>query len=117
MAINNPTAVIRKSSFLSAGAHRGYFLRTEDFDLFLRMNKLGFTFANLPEVLIEYRTTSRIQTLRYWSKAEFGKQQILLANSSRLLRVFPLLRLPMILRDLLKLIVAYFKMQIRERNV
>jgi len=117
MAINNPTAVIRKSSFLSVGGHRGYFLRNEDFDLFLRMYKSRFSFANLPEVLIEYRTASRIQTLRYWITAEFGRQQILIANSPLLFRVIPLLRLPMILRDLLKLLLAYLKLQILDRNV
>jgi hypothetical protein len=81
------------------------------------MYKSGFSFANLPEVLIEYRTASRIQTWRYWTTAEFGRQQILIANSPLLFRVFPLLRLPMILKDLFKLVLAYFKLQILDRNV
>jgi len=116
MAVNNPTAVIRKSAFLSVGGHKGYFRRNEDFDLFLRMYKNGMVFRNMEEILIKYRTKSRIQKWNYWLRTEIGRQEILISNSNRLIRFFPILKLPIIIRDFIRLGIIFIYLRIKESN-
>lgn len=117
MAINNPTAVIRKSAFLSVGGHKGYFRRNEDFDLFLRMHKNGNVFKNMDDILIKYRTNGRIQSLNYWIKTEIGKQEILISNSNRLIRIFPFVKAPIIIRDFFRLGIVFFYLWLKDSNV
>jgi glycosyltransferase involved in cell wall biosynthesis len=116
MAINNPTAVIRKSAFLSVGGHKGYFRRNEDFDLFLRMHKNGNVFRNMEDTLIKYRTKSKIQPFDYWIKTEIGRQEILISNSNRLIRVFPILKLPFIVKDFMRLGMIFVFLWLMELN-
>lgn len=117
MAINNPTSVIRRESFLRAGGYRGIFRRNEDLDLFLRMHKMGAQFKNLPNVLIRYRTNAPIQSFQYWVKNEFDRWEILLANASRLSRIFPVIFLPRIVRDSIRMVATFFIMKVMERRV
>ena len=117
MAMNNPTVVFRRTAFISVGGHRGYMRRNEDLDLFIRMNKNGSKFANLDTVLAMYRTSSPIQDFRYWVRVEFGRQEVILANSNRWIRFLPLIRLPIILFSFVRLTIVYLKMKGIFRNV
>jgi len=114
MGINNPTVAIRTEAFLLCGGHRGYFKRNEDFDLFLRMHKLGFNFRNVENILIDYRTSSMLQPIKYWILVEIGRQEIRLANSSKFTRAFPIIILPRLLMDSIKLIAIYFILKTKE---
>ena len=50
----HPTVMFSKSSIVSVGGYAfGHF--AEDWDLWLRMNRLGFNFSNLPQPLLKYR--------------------------------------------------------------
>ena len=117
MAINNPTSVIRRELFFKVGGHRGYFRRNEDLDLFLRMFKMGVEFKNLPSVLIRYRTSTPIQSFKYWVTVENGRHQILIANSSIFSRAFPAVFLPRIILDYIRLVATFFIMKAAERRV
>ena len=115
MAINNPTVAIRTECFLFCGGHRGYFRRNEDFDLFLRMHRLGYNFRNVENILTDYRTKTAIQPLKYWLLAEFGRQEILLANAGKIRRIFPIISLPKIIFDLFRLILIFVVLSLKER--
>ncbi len=117
MAMNNPTVVFRKAAFISIGGYRGFFRRNEDLDLFIRMNERGFKFHNINDVLAMYRTSSPIQDFSYWLRTEFGRQEIILANSHRWVRFFPLVRLPIILFSFVRLAIVFIKMKVKLHNV
>ena len=117
MAINNPTSAIRRESFLRVGGYRGYFRRTEDLDLFIRMYKMGAHFKNLPNVLIRYRTNTPIQSFQYWVKAEFGRWEVVIANSSKLSRILPFIFLPRFVRDSIRMVATFFIMKVTQRRV
>lgn len=116
MAINNPTVVVKKEAFLNIGGYRGYFRRNEDFDLFYRMHLNGDVFANVSDVLVNYRTESEFQKLNYWIQTEIGKQEIILANSRSFYRFIAILLRPTALFDSVRLAVAYLLLWHRERN-
>lgn len=51
----NPSVMYRKSAVESVGGYRSEYRYAQDYDLWVRMTKAGFLFANLPQRLIEYR--------------------------------------------------------------
>lgn len=53
--IFNPTAMIRRSAIDAVGGCRSGFEGSEDADHWFRMQDRGFGFANIQEVLVEYR--------------------------------------------------------------
>jgi glycosyltransferase involved in cell wall biosynthesis len=114
MAINNPTAIIRKSSFLSIGGYRGVVRRVEDFDLFIRMHEKGMVFKNLEDTLVKYRTMSKIQPFAYWIRHELDRQEILWRNSNLFLFLFPFIRLPVVIRDFVRMSLIYFYLRLRK---
>lgn len=117
MAVNNPTVVIRKEVFLSIGGYRGYFRRNEDLDFFIRLNSCDINFANLPDVLLYYRTQSQIQPIKYWIIAEYGRQKILLENTNVFSKLFPVLILTKIILDYCKLFFSYIFLRIKDFRV
>jgi len=115
--MNHPTVVFRKEAFLSVGGYRGDFKRNADLDLFMRMHKKGFKFANLSSVLTMYRTASPIQNFKYWVRVEIQRWEIILANSNIFIRFFPILYYPVILFSCLRLIIVYFIMKRKSEYV
>ncbi|MGV4793001.1 glycosyltransferase [Rhizobium sp. F40D2] len=53
--IAHPTAMMRREVVLAAGGYRKAFSHCEDYDLWLRVNELGYGIANLPKPLLNYR--------------------------------------------------------------
>jgi glycosyltransferase involved in cell wall biosynthesis len=109
--MNHPTVVFRKTGFLSVGGYRTDFKRNADLDLFIRMNKKGMKFANLKSILVMYRTSSPIQNFKYWVSVEIHRQEIILANSHILLRLFPLIRYPSIILAFMRLTIVFLIMK------
>ncbi len=53
--IAHPTAMMRREVVLMAGGYRKAFSHCEDYDLWLRINELGYGIANIPQPLLNYR--------------------------------------------------------------
>ena len=53
--VANPAVMMRRDAVLKAGGYRKAFSHAEDYDLWLRMSDLGYTIANLPQPLLNYR--------------------------------------------------------------
>ena len=51
----HPTVMMRRGVVLKIGGYRKAFCHVEDYDLWLRMNDLGYAIANLPQPLLNYR--------------------------------------------------------------
>lgn len=51
----HPSVMMRKEAVLKAGGYRAAFSHCEDYDLWLRVSELGYTMANLPQPLLNYR--------------------------------------------------------------
>ena len=54
MPVNNPTLILKRQSVLNAGNYR-LFNAFEDYELYTRMLKMGYKFANIPEFLVNMR--------------------------------------------------------------
>jgi glycosyltransferase involved in cell wall biosynthesis len=52
--LSHPSVILRKNNILSIGGYRAAFKNAEDYDLWLRVSKVG-RLANIPEPLIRYR--------------------------------------------------------------
>jgi len=63
--IAHPTALIRKESFQAVGGYRPSFDGAEDYDLWLRLTKIG-KLTNLNSVVTEYRTHNQQVTQSKW---------------------------------------------------
>ena len=53
--VAHPTVMMRRGAVLKVGGYRKAFPHAEDYDLWLRMNDLGYAIANLPQPLLNYR--------------------------------------------------------------
>ena len=51
----HPAVMMRRDAVLESGGYRKAFPHAEDYDLWLRMSDLGYTIANLPQPLLNYR--------------------------------------------------------------
>ena len=51
----HPTVVFRRDKILALGGYNQALRRRQDYELWFRCAKAGFTFANLPESLLQYR--------------------------------------------------------------
>ena len=54
MPVNNPTLLLKRQSVLNAGNYQ-LFNAFEDYELYARMLKLGYKFANIPDFLVNMR--------------------------------------------------------------
>ena len=61
--LNHMTVMFRRSVVLEVGNYR-HFLFMEDYDLWVRMLGKGFALANIPEVLVEARTSTDLYKRR-----------------------------------------------------
>ena len=61
--LNHMTVMFRRSAVLKAGNYR-HFPYLEDYDLWARMLGKGYVLANIPEVLVEARTSSDLYRRR-----------------------------------------------------
>jgi GT2 family glycosyltransferase len=50
----HPSVMMRRQAFIEAGGYDEYFLKSQDYDLWFRIEQYG-KLANLPEVLLDYR--------------------------------------------------------------
>ncbi|MCW8310891.1 glycosyltransferase [Sphingobacterium sp. InxBP1] len=62
--LNHPTIMFRKKRLLDAGGYNSETLMFEDYALFLRLWKAGFTFHNIPETLYYMRVDSNLNSIR-----------------------------------------------------
>lgn len=65
-AIAHPTVMFRKEVFDRLGGYNAGYPFAEDLDLWLRWMKGGIQFANLPQVLVQYRQDNTHRTRRHW---------------------------------------------------
>ena len=65
-ALAHPTVIFRKATILEAGAYSPLFRYSEDIELWLRLLNRGVRFANLPNVLINYRQVNAIRQAEHW---------------------------------------------------
>lgn len=63
--IAHPAVAYRREAVLDAGGYREDLLVAQDYELWLRMQNLGFKFANHPDPLTTYRTSTVSLTARY----------------------------------------------------
>ena len=65
--VANSSAIFRKSDAIELGGWRGEFDGIEDFDFWLRLMRIGKTFINIPEELVQHRlhTKSNFNTQRH----------------------------------------------------
>lgn len=63
--IAHPAVAYRRDAVLAAGGYREDLLVAQDYELWLRMQNLGCTFANHSDSLTTYRTSSASLTARY----------------------------------------------------
>jgi len=61
--LNHMTVMFRRSAVLEAGNYR-HFPFLEDYDLWVRMLGKGFALANIPEILVEARTSEALYKRR-----------------------------------------------------
>lgn len=74
--IIHPTAVLRKSAIERVGSYDPAVRKRQDYDLWFRCLEGGLRFANVPEVLLEYRITDdhyqRNDVQVAWEQAKMG---------------------------------------------
>ena len=63
MPVNNPSLILKRQSVLNAGNFQ-LFNAFEDYELYARMLKLGYRFANIPEFLVNMRAGSEMMKRR-----------------------------------------------------
>lgn len=61
--VNHVTVMFRRNDIIAAGNYQPYFYM-EDYFLWSRMMKLGYKFANLPEVLVNVRVSKEMYARR-----------------------------------------------------
>ncbi len=64
--VSHPVVIMRRDAVLKAGGYRRAFLHCEDYDLWLRMSELGYTIANLPQPLLNYRVHDANASVVHW---------------------------------------------------
>ena len=64
--VAHPAVMMRRNAVLKAGGYRKAFCHAEDYDLWLRMSDLGYAFANLPQLLLNYRVHSANVSKVHW---------------------------------------------------
>jgi len=65
-SIAHPTVMFRKEAIERHGGYDPNFRFAEDLDLWLRWMNAGLRFANLPQVLVQYRQDSTRRDQRHW---------------------------------------------------
>ena len=90
-ALCHPAVMMRRQVVLDVGKYRSQFRFCEDLDLWLRLAERG-QLANLPMVLLKYRTHKANQSNVRVARAAEDFQQIL--TEARLRRGLPIGRLP-----------------------
>jgi glycosyltransferase involved in cell wall biosynthesis len=64
--IAHPTVMYRKEAIERHGGYNSDFRFAEDLDLWLRWMNIGLRFANLPQVLVQYRQDNTRRDQRHW---------------------------------------------------
>ena len=64
--IAHPTVMYRREAIDLHGSYDSSFLFAEDLDLWLRWINAGLQFANLPQVLVQYRQDNTHRNNRHW---------------------------------------------------
>jgi len=64
--IAHPTVMFRKEAVEQYGGYNPDFRFAEDLDLWLRWMNAGLQFANLPQVLVQYRQDNTRRDQRHW---------------------------------------------------
>lgn len=64
--IAHPTVMYRKEAIEHYGGYNPDFCFGEDLDLWLRWMNAGLRFANLPQVLVQYRQDKTLRAQRHW---------------------------------------------------
>lgn len=75
MGIAHPSALIRRDALEAVGGYRSDFTYSEDFEMFLRLKRLG-TFQATPRHIVVYRRP-KIDALSYLWKTEVGRRRAL----------------------------------------
>jgi glycosyltransferase involved in cell wall biosynthesis len=65
-ALAHPTVMMRRQVIESVGGYNPEFRYSEDLELWLRMLNSGVRFANLPEVLVQYRQQDTRRNAEHW---------------------------------------------------
>lgn len=76
--LGHPTVMLRKSVFeVVAGYNQSMHESAEDYDLWLRLSNHGFKFANIPEVLLNYRlAATSVSQANKVQISSFGREVI-----------------------------------------
>ncbi len=64
--IAHPTVMYRKEVITRHGSYKPEFRFSEDLDMWLRWMNAGILFANLPQVLVQYRQDNTSRDQRHW---------------------------------------------------
>jgi glycosyltransferase involved in cell wall biosynthesis len=62
--VNHPSVMFRKSKVIEAGNYNGDIMLFEDFSLFIRMLQKGYSFYNIQECLLYFRTGIGIEVIK-----------------------------------------------------
>lgn len=79
----HPTVMMRRDAVLKAGGYRKVFSHCEDYDLWLRINELGYELANLPRPLLHYRMHGANVSAVHRDAQELGSIVARLAHRAR----------------------------------
>jgi glycosyltransferase involved in cell wall biosynthesis len=83
MAIAHPTAMFRRSVFVKIGLYFPECFRAQDLQLLLRTCGFG-AFAALPDVVVHYRTNTRVPSWSYWrTSADYRRYAVYSATRHR----------------------------------
>jgi glycosyltransferase involved in cell wall biosynthesis len=66
MGMPHPAVMLRTAELERVGLYDESLDRCQDLDLFLRAHRLGLRFANLEQVLVDYRQDGRVQSFDYY---------------------------------------------------
>ena len=81
--VAHATVMMRRGAVLKAGGYRKAFSHAEDYDLWLRMIDLGYTIANLPQPLLNYREHGAKVSAVHW---EANGRSVILARLAHRVR-------------------------------
>lgn len=81
--VAHPTVMMRRGAVLKIGGYRKAFSHAEDYDLWLRMNDLGYAIANLPQPLLNYRVHGANVSEVHWQAQGRGSILAHLAHRVR----------------------------------